>query len=45
VRQRVESHVLDYDALAAGDFNAFVRRRAEQMAEAMHTLAAGQPWQ
>ncbi len=44
VRQRLASHVVDYDALAAGDFDAFLRQRAEEMAEAARVLASGGVW-
>jgi hypothetical protein len=44
VRHRVESHVIDFDDLAAGDFDAFLTRRAERMTAAFERLVAGAGW-
>ncbi|QSR23182.1 DUF262 domain-containing protein [Hyphomonas sp. KY3] len=42
VRQRLESHAVPYDALVAGDYDAFLRRRAELIAIDMHKLCNGE---
>lgn len=44
VRERVASHEIDYEGLAAGDFQAFLERRAESMAVAFERLASGAAW-
>lgn len=44
VRQRVASHEIDYDALAAGDFDTFLDERARTVAAAFERLAAGGEW-
>lgn len=44
VRQRIASHEIDYDTLAAGDFDAFLDDRAVRVSQAFERLAAGGEW-
>jgi hypothetical protein len=44
VRRRLTSHLIDYDDLAGGDFEAFLDRRAEQAHAAITRLCAGEVW-
>jgi len=44
VRHRLTSHLIEYDDLAAGDFERFLDRRAEQMHAAIGRLCAGEVW-
>jgi hypothetical protein len=44
VRQRIASHLVDYDDLAAGDFERFLDHRAEQVADVLGRLSSGQLW-
>jgi hypothetical protein len=44
VRQRITSHLVDYDDLASGDFQRFLDNRAEQMRDAMERLCSGHVW-
>lgn len=44
VRHRLSTHLVDYEDLAAGNFEAFLDRRAEQMSVVMETLCAGGVW-
>ena len=44
VRQRLTSHVIDYDDLARGDYALFLDHRAEQMTAVLHQLCSGVPW-
>jgi hypothetical protein len=44
VRQRITSHLVDYDELASGDFRRFLDNRAEQMLDAMEHLCSGHVW-
>lgn len=41
VRQRLESHGVPYDALIAGDYETFLNKRAERIAEDMKLLCEG----
>ncbi len=44
VRQRITSHLIDYDDLASGEFDRFLDNRAAQMLAAMEHLCSGQVW-
>lgn len=44
VRHRLSSHAIDYDSLAAGDFDSFLRGRAATIANALEQLALGGNW-
>jgi hypothetical protein len=44
VRQRLISHLVDYDDLAGGDFERFLDRRAESMRAVMVDLCSGKVW-
>jgi hypothetical protein len=41
VRHRLESHLISFDALVAGDYDAFLDDRAELMLEEIGRLAVG----
>ena len=41
VRQRLESHLIPYDMLIAGDYDAFLDARAKRIAEHMEALCRG----
>lgn len=41
VRQRLESHLIPYDALVDGDYDAFLERRADIMLQEIGRLAKG----
>lgn len=42
VRRRLESHIIPYDSLIAGDYEAFLKQRAEDVHSAMVRLCEGQ---
>lgn len=44
VRQRLVSHYIDHDLLASGDYDAFLRGRAEALIDGIERLAAGVVW-
>lgn len=44
VRHRLSTHLISYDDLAAGSFDAFLDNRAEQMRAVMETLCDGGVW-
>jgi hypothetical protein len=44
VRRRIASHLVDYDDLAAGDFERFIDNRAQQMSEVMAQVCSGHVW-
>jgi len=44
VRQRITSHLVDYDDLARGDFPRFLDNRAARVSEVMEHLCAGHVW-
>jgi len=44
VRQRLASHLIDYDDLARGDYPAFLEHRAERVTAVLHQLCNGTPW-
>lgn len=41
VRRRLSTHLIDYDALIAGDYDAFLKGRAEEMHGQMRALCDG----
>jgi len=44
IRNRLASHGIDYQALSSGDYDAFLRARAETAELAIRELCTGNPW-
>lgn len=44
VRARLQTHLVDYDSLAADDYEAFLERRADSASAALTRLCAGEVW-
>jgi len=42
VRRRLESHIVPYDSLIAGNYDAFLRQRADEVHSVMAKLCSGQ---
>jgi len=44
IRRRLKTHVVDFDSLATGEYEAFLDDRARLIEQAMRELCAGRPW-
>jgi len=44
IRRRLKSHLVEYDWLAAGDYEAYLRGRAELVYQGMTAVCSGQNW-
>jgi len=44
IRRRLKTHSVDFDSLAAGDYNKFLRERADGLIQAITTLCSGGVW-
>lgn len=44
IRRRLRTHAVDFDALAAGDYESFLEKRASEIERAMKELCNGKVW-
>jgi len=44
IRGRLASHFVDYDLVSGGDYDEFLKKRAEYVGEAIRSLCTGEAW-